>query len=50
MASWDLHTRPKKAGVLGFTNAKIMNKYLLAKWVYKLENGEDTICCKFVTC
>jgi hypothetical protein len=44
MASWDLLASPKRAGGLGFTNTRVMNKCLLAKWFFKIESGEDNIC------
>jgi hypothetical protein len=48
MASWDLLASPKRAGGLGFTNTRVMNKCLLAKWVFKIENGDDNICCNLL--
>jgi hypothetical protein len=45
MASWELLASPKRAGGLGFTNTRVMNKCLLAKWIFKVENDEDNMCC-----
>jgi hypothetical protein len=44
MASWDLLASPKRVGGLGFTNTRVVNKCLLAKWIFKIESGEDNIC------
>jgi hypothetical protein len=40
--------RPKSAVGLGFTNTRVMNKCLLAKWIYKIENEVNTILCKLL--
>jgi hypothetical protein len=48
MASWDLLASPKRAGGLGFTNTRVMNKCLLAKWIFKVENDEDNMCCRLL--
>jgi hypothetical protein len=48
MASWDLLASPKRAGGLGLTNTRGMNKCLLAKWIFKIESGEDNICCNLL--
>jgi hypothetical protein len=39
MAKWDLMTTPKAAGGVGFTDTRVMNKCLLAKWIFKIERG-----------
>nr|TKW22550.1 hypothetical protein SEVIR_4G236000v2 [Setaria viridis] len=39
---------PKRGGVLGFTNTRVMNKCLLAKWIFKIERGDDNICCNLL--
>jgi hypothetical protein len=39
MASWELLASAKRAGGLGFTNTRVMNKCLLAKWIFKIESG-----------
>lgn len=44
MVKWDTLMTPKEAGGLGFTSTKTMNKCLLAKWIYKLERGDDNTC------
>jgi hypothetical protein len=48
MAKWDLMTTPKQAGGAGFTNTRVMNRCLLAKWIIKIERGENTICCNLL--
>jgi hypothetical protein len=48
MARWEIMTSPKRAGGVGFTNTRIMNRCLLAKWLLKIEGGEDTLCCKLL--
>jgi hypothetical protein len=39
---------PKKVGGAGFTNTRVMNKCLLVKWIFKLERGDNTICCNLL--
>jgi hypothetical protein len=48
MASWDLLASPRKAGGLGFTNTRVMNICLLAKWIFKIENGDYNIWCNLL--
>jgi hypothetical protein len=48
MASWDLLASPKNVGGLGFTNTRVMNQCLLAKWIFKIENNEDCIYCNLL--
>jgi hypothetical protein len=51
MAGWELLASPKKVGGLGFTNTRVMrvmNKCLLAKWIFKVENDEDNMCCQLL--
>jgi hypothetical protein len=48
MAKWELLASLKSAGGLGFTNTRVMNKCLLAKWIFKIEGGEDNICCNLL--
>lgn len=36
---------PKEFGVLGFTETRVMNACLLTKWISRLENGEESLCC-----
>jgi hypothetical protein len=48
MASWDLLASPRKSGVLGFTNTRVMNICLLAKWIFKIESGDDNIWCNLL--
>jgi hypothetical protein len=48
MASWDILASPKNVGGLGFTNTRVMNQCLLAKWIFKIENNEDCIYCNLL--
>jgi hypothetical protein len=48
MARWDLMATPKSAGEAGYTNTRVMNRCLLAKWLVKIEGGEDTLCCNLL--
>jgi hypothetical protein len=48
MAKWDLMATPKSAGGAGFTNTRVMNRCLLAKWLVKIEGGENTLCCNLL--
>jgi hypothetical protein len=48
MAKWDLLATPTKAGGAGFTNTRIRNKCFLAKWIFKIERGDHTLCCNLL--
>lgn len=48
MIRWDALCRPKDYGGLGFIDTRMMNKALLCKWIYKLESGNDDLCCKLL--
>jgi hypothetical protein len=48
MAKWELMMTPKNAGGVGFTNTRVMNRCLLAKWLLKIETGEDNLCCNLL--
>jgi hypothetical protein len=48
MARWEIMTSPKRAGGVGFTNTRIMNRCMLAKWLMKIEGGDETLCCKLL--
>jgi hypothetical protein len=48
MAKWGVMTSPKKAGGAGFTDTRVMNTCLLAKWLIKLERGDNTVCCNLL--
>jgi hypothetical protein len=39
---------PKKAGGARFTDTRVMNTCLLAKWLVKLERGDVTLCCNLL--
>jgi hypothetical protein len=40
MVKWVTMCTPKDVGGLGFTNTKLMNAYLMAKWAWKVYNGQ----------
>ena len=44
MVKWEAMQRPKDYGGLGFIDVRIMNTCLLAKWIDRLERGDNTIC------
>jgi hypothetical protein len=39
---------PKNAGGAGFTDTRVKNTCLLAKWLIKLERGDNTLCCNLL--
>ena len=48
MVKWPALSRPKEFGGLGFLDVRVMNKCLLAKWIDKLERGNDSLCCSLL--
>lgn len=48
MTSWERIATPKRVGGLGFTNTRVMNKCLLSKWIFKVERGDNSICCNLL--
>jgi hypothetical protein len=48
MARWGMIAAPKDAGGLGITDTRVMNKCLLAKWIFKLESGQENLCCNLL--
>jgi hypothetical protein len=48
MAKWETLATPKNVSGAGFTNTRVVNKCLLSKWIYKLERGDDTLCCNLL--
>jgi len=48
MVKWAALNRPKEFGGLGFLDVRVMNKCLLAKWIDKLERGNDRLCCSLL--
>jgi hypothetical protein len=40
--------RPKGYGGMGFTDTRLMNECLLAKWIVKLERGDDDMFTRFL--
>lgn len=48
MDKWEIMVTPKKIGGASFTNTRVMNKCLLAKWIVKIERGDDNLCCNLL--
>ena len=48
MIKWEALARPKEAGGLGFMDVRAMNISLLAKWIDRLERGDNNICCNLL--
>ena len=44
MASWDILAKLKDVGGLGFTDTRVMNKCLLAKWIFRIERCDKKLC------
>jgi hypothetical protein len=43
MIKWEALASPKEFGGLGFIDTRTMNTTLLAKWIYKLDRGENNL-------
>jgi hypothetical protein len=48
MVKLDELAKPKDHGGLGFTETRLMNMCLLLKWIFKLEKGDDDMCCNLL--
>jgi len=48
MVKWEALSRPKEFGGLGFLDVRVMNICLLAKWIAKLETGDNSLCCSLL--
>jgi hypothetical protein len=48
MDKWEIMVTPKKTGGASFTDTRVMNKCLLAKWIVKIERGDDNLCCNLL--
>jgi hypothetical protein len=48
MVKWDELAKSKDHGGLGFTKTNLVNMCLLLKWIFKLERGDDDMCCKLL--
>ena len=48
MIKWEALNRPKEAGGLGFMDVRAMNISLLAKWIDRLERGDNNLCCSLL--
>ena len=45
MVKWKVLIRPKDFGGLGILDVRAMNVCLVAKWLDRLENDVDNMCC-----
>jgi hypothetical protein len=48
MIKWETLNRQKEFRGLGILDVRVMNTCLLAKWIDKLEKGEDNLCCSLL--
>ena len=48
MIKWEALNRPKEVGGLGFMDVRAMNISLLAKWIDRLERGDNNLCCSLL--
>jgi hypothetical protein len=48
MMRWEVLATPKPIGGLSFTDTRIMNQCLLSKWIFRLESGDKSPCCKLL--
>ena len=48
MVKWEALNRPKYFGGLGFTDVRVMNTCLVAKWFARLEANDLSICCELL--
>jgi len=48
MIKWEALNRPKEFDGLGFLDVRVMNICLMAKWIDKLERGDNSLCCSIL--
>jgi hypothetical protein len=48
MVKWEGPCTPKEFGGLGFLETRAMNTALLAKWLYRIESGDDNLCIRLL--
>ena len=48
MIKWDALIRPKDFGGLGILDVRAMNICLVAKWLDRLENDPNNVCCELL--
>jgi hypothetical protein len=48
IVGWDRPCKPKAYGGLGFADTRIRNIYFLSKWIYRLERGDNDLCCQIL--
>jgi hypothetical protein len=46
---WESLTVPREFGGMGIINTRRMNDCLLAKWIWKIVNREDSMWCRLMT-
>lgn len=45
MIKWEVLSRPKEHGGLGFMDVRVTNSCLLVKWIDRIERGNTGLCC-----
>jgi hypothetical protein len=45
MVKWEELAKQRDHGGLGFTDTRLMNVCLLSRWIFKLEMGDEDLCC-----
>jgi hypothetical protein len=48
MVKWEELAKPRDHGGLSFTDTRLMNECLLARWIIKLERRDEDLCCTFL--
>jgi hypothetical protein len=48
MVKWEALARPKEFGGLCFMDVRVMNSWLVGKWIDRLEIGENNLCVELL--
>lgn len=48
MLKWAAMCRPKHYDGMGFSDCRTMNIFLLCKWIYRIEVGDQDPCCELL--
>ncbi len=48
MLRWEALCRPKEFRGMGFINTRVMNAALLCKWIFRIESGQEDLCCSLL--
>lgn len=48
MIRWEALCRPKEFRGMGFINTRVMNAALLCKWIFRIESGQEDLCCSLL--